>query len=343
MTIQIRTTEVSGHIFWQHRMQKGTLKLDGENLVFSRNIPNSPAFTGTVIPAPFNSHVHISDSFIKDEPPSNLLESVGPGGFKHASLNRASSSEKEKGIRESLEVMNRTGSFGFCDFREDGVDGTKLGRNMGKDQVKVILGRPRNIGEIEQVLRSSDGIAMSSIIDDNSELLRLSAVRAHRDGKLFALHLSEAEREDASAAIELNPDFLVHCGFCSHSDLAMISKKGISIAITPRSNVFYGIRVDYSRFIEAGINVMLGTDNCMVVNPDLFAEMSFLYLNAKYTKRIDPETIISIATLNWRKTFSIANAVLKNKFLFFRSKLMTPYEVVMRSSGEKFSRIEMKY
>ena len=34
-------------------------------------------------------------------------------GFKHASLNRASSSEKEKGIRESLEVMNRTGSFWF--------------------------------------------------------------------------------------------------------------------------------------------------------------------------------------------------------------------------------------
>ncbi|MGC8514516.1 MAG: amidohydrolase family protein [Thermoplasmata archaeon] len=343
MTARIGITEVSGHIFWENRMQKGTLRLDGENIVFTKNIPNSPAYIGTVIPAPFNSHVHISDSFIKDEPPSNLLESVGPGGFKHTSLNRASSSEKEAGIRKSLEIMDKTGSFGFCDFREDGIDGTKLGRNIRNGQVKVILGRPGRISEIDQVLNASNGIAMSSIIDDDSELLRLSAERAHRDRKLFALHLSEAVREDAEAAIELNPDFLVHCGFCSHSDLSMISKKGISIAITPRSNVFYGIGVDYSRFIGAGINVMLGTDNCMVVNPDLFAEMSFLYLNAKYTTRIDPETIISMATLNWRKVFPSADAGLRNKFLFFGSNLMTPYEVVMRSSGEKFSRIEMKY
>ena len=342
MTARITTTEVSGHIFWDNRMQKGTLKLDGENIVFSKNIPNSPAYIGTVIPAPFNSHVHISDSFIKDEPPSNLRDSVGPGGFKHTALNRASSSEKEAGIRKSLDVMGKTGSFGFCDFREGGVDGTKLGRNLRDSQLKVILGRPRRVSEIDQVLKASNGIALSSIIDDDSVLLRLSAERAHRDGKLFALHLSEAAREDAAAVIELNPDFLVHCGFCSDSDLAMISKKHISVAVTPRSNVFYGIRVDYSRIIGAGINVMLGTDNCMIANPDLFAEMSFLYLNAKYTKRIDPETIISMATHNWRKVFPSVDARLRNNFLFFGSNLMTPYEVVMRSSGEKFSRIEMK-
>jgi cytosine/adenosine deaminase-related metal-dependent hydrolase len=342
MTVHIRTNEVSGHIFWENRMQKGTLRLDGDALVFSKIMPNSPTYFGTVIPAPFNSHVHISDSFIKDEPPSNLRESVGPEGFKHSALKRASSSEKEAGMRKSLEIMNRTGSFGFCDFREGGVDGTNLGKNMNQGQVKVILGRPEHIAEIDQVLRSSEGIALSSIIDVEPELLRLSSERAHREGKMFAMHLSEAAREDADAALELNPDFLVHCGFCSDSDLAMIGQRGISIAITPRSNSFYGIGVDYSRFIDAGINVMLGTDNCMVVNPDLFAEMSFLYLNAKLTKRIDPENILSMATVNWRRAFSSVHARLRNNFLFFASNLMTPYEVIMRSSGEKFSRIEMK-
>jgi cytosine/adenosine deaminase-related metal-dependent hydrolase len=342
MRTHIRTNEVSGHIFWENRMQRGTLRLDGDALVFSKNIPNSPAYFGTLIPAPFNSHVHVSDSFIKEEPPSNLRESVGPGGFKHSALEKASRSEKEAGIRKSLETMNKTGSFGFCDFREGGVEGTKLARDILQGQVKVILGRPERISEIDQVLRSSDGIAMSSILDVDPELLRLSSERAHRERKLFALHLSETAREDAAAAIELNPNFLVHCGFCSDSDLDMINKKGISIAIAPRSNSFYGIRVDYSRFIGAGINVMLGTDNCMVVSPDLFAEMSFLYLNAKFTKRIDPESILSMATVNWRKTFQSGHAKLRNKFLFFSSRLMTPYEVVMRSSGQQFLRIEMK-
>lgn len=342
MTTLTGATEISGHIFWENRMQKGTLRLDGDRIVFSKNMPNSPKHIGTVIPAMFNAHVHISDSFIKDEPPSNLRESVGPGGFKHSALKIAGNSKKEAGIKKSLEIMTKTGSFGFCDFREGGVNGTKLGKGTRTGQVKVVLGRPENSGEIAEVLKHSDGIALSSITDVDMELARLSADRSHDAGKLFATHLSEAVREDANAVLGLDPDFLVHCGFCNDSDLAKISKKGISIAITPRSNAFYGIMVDYSRFIRAGINVLLGTDNCMVANPDLFAEMSFLYLSSKYKNRIDPESIIAMASVNWRRTFASAESRMRNKFLFFRSSLMTSYEVVMKSAYEKFSRIEMK-
>ncbi|EQD64035.1 amidohydrolase family protein, partial [mine drainage metagenome] len=144
---------------------------------------------------------------------------------------------------------------------------------------------------------------MSSLPDTDEEIAKLSSERAHQAKKLFALHLSEAAREDTIAAIGLKPDFLVHCGYCSDSDLEAIRKEEISIAITPRSNAFYGLRVDYGRLLRLGINTLLGTDNGMVSRPDLFAEMSFLYLSAKSCARMDPEKIISMATTNWHQVF----------------------------------------
>ncbi len=338
----LREAEISGHIFWNDRMQKGTLKLDGDTPVFSRKTPNFPKLEGTLIPAPFNAHVHTADSFITEEPPSELFASVGPGGFKHAALGKATASQIESGIRRAIEAMETTGTFGFCDFREGGASGARIASGIRSNLVKVILGRPGSVKEIDEVLSVSDGIALSSLPDTDEEMASLSSERTHRAKKIFALHLSEAVREDAIAAISLRPDFLVHCGYCSDSDLEAIRKEDISVAITPRSNAFYGLRVDYGRLLRFGINVLLGTDNGMVSRPDLFAEMSFLYLSSKNYARMDPEKIISMATTNWHNVFPAVSRKLESSFLLFRSRMMTPYEVVMRSSGEKVFRIKLK-
>ncbi|EQD64034.1 Amidohydrolase family [mine drainage metagenome] len=138
----LRETEVSGHIFWKGRIQKGTFKLDGDTPVFSRHTPNSPKLEGTLIPAPFNAHVHTADSFISEEPPSELIASVGPGGFKHTALGKATESQIESGIRRAIEAMETTGTFGFCDFREGGASGARIASGIGTHLVKNYIGAP---------------------------------------------------------------------------------------------------------------------------------------------------------------------------------------------------------
>ena len=117
-------------------------------------------------------------------------------------------------------------------------------------------------------------------------------------GKIFSIHASEWVREDMDYVLSLNPDFIVHCIEADSNDLDRISRMKIPVAVTPRSNYFYGKKPDYSKFLDHEIDMMLGTDNVMVSTPDIYAEMDFMYKVEKTFNRISPEQIVKMVFLN---------------------------------------------
>ncbi|WP_075057285.1 amidohydrolase family protein [Thermogymnomonas acidicola] len=144
----------------------------------------------------------------------------------------------------------------------------------------IILGRPSSGGDesLEHVISMCDGLALSAISDVDPALLDASRDACRRmGGKLFAIHFNEDRREDLELLLSLEPDFIVHGIQCTKDEMKRLADAGIPVAITPRSNIFYGKRPDYSAFLDSGVTLMLGTDNAMVSEPDMFSEMDFLY------------------------------------------------------------------
>lgn len=330
--------EISGNIFINGVMRRGTLRRDGEVLEFTSDIKASAKLMGTILPMPFNAHVHMGDSFISGEPPRNLMEAVGPGGFKHRRLESTSDREIRDGMIRSASLMEKTGTTGYCDFREGGLRGTEIALSFETKLQRCILGRPLNSDEINPILKRADGISMSSVVDNDIELIHLSASECHRTGKIFGIHFSEAKREDIEIIESIKPSFLVHCLKCTDQDLKRISELQIPVVITPRSNYFFSLDPDYQKFIDSGIELMLGTDNAMTVDPDMYAEMQFLYLTRKITGKDPASSIMHIACETWTRFFKEKNKKM-DEFLFVKSQMLSPYDIIMHRSRYLFSRL----
>jgi cytosine/adenosine deaminase-related metal-dependent hydrolase len=102
---------------------------DGTILEVGKGPKRGAIAKGLILPSMFDAHTHLGDSFLS----SRIRKYRGdrsvpalfapPHGFKHRELGRASQRAVGSGIRRSLGEMMRTGSKGFCDFREGGVKG----------------------------------------------------------------------------------------------------------------------------------------------------------------------------------------------------------------------------
>jgi len=89
---------------------------------------------------------------------------------------------------------------------------------------------------------------------------------------------------------------LVHMTHASDKQLRRCAELDIPIAICPRSNWILGVAETnktppVKKMLEYGCRVILGTDNVMFVQPDMFSEMSFL----SYAYRIAPKDILNMA------------------------------------------------
>jgi cytosine/adenosine deaminase-related metal-dependent hydrolase len=324
---------ISGNIFVNSRFQRGTITFTDGIVEFSRRIAND-GLTGTVIPTLVNAHTHIGDFFIKEVPEGGIPAIVGPGGFKMKALQSVSDNIIVAAMRRAQKIMRKTGTSAFLDFRETGLHGLDLlekSRIMGLKQIP--LGRPsRDLLELQDILGRSFGLGYSSISDVDIEKLKSARTHARRNGKIFSIHYSENVHEDLSTLIDLKPDLLVHCLETSDSEIQMIKDMNIPVVITPRSNVFYGKRPDYSRFLRAGITVLLGTDNGMVVPPDMLQEMYFLYNYQRGLGYLDPGIIIDMATDRPRVFLEKHKIQVPRSYIFFQNEELTEFEIVTRSS-----------
>jgi cytosine/adenosine deaminase-related metal-dependent hydrolase len=229
-----------------------------------------------ICPAFFNAHTHIGDTIALDPPFSGTLEELvtPPHGWKHRILASASRVEMVKGMQEALKTMLRTGTGGCADFREGGREGVALLREAaaGLPVITTIFGWEG--GE-----ETADGLGISSVRDvPDAESLVAAARKA---GKRIALHAGERDAEDVEEAISFHPDLLVHATHATRNQLRRCAEEGIPIAVCPRSNWTLGVthgstHPPLEQMVELGCTILMGTDNAMFVQPDMFREMAFV-------------------------------------------------------------------
>jgi cytosine/adenosine deaminase-related metal-dependent hydrolase len=243
-----------------------------------------------VLPAFVNAHTHLGDSIAKDAGADlSLAELVAPpDGLKHRLLRQASHEELVDAIRRSLSYMESTGTAATIEFREGGVDGVRAIDEAAEavDIDPVVLGR-----ETVDAMALSDGFGASGANDADFEAERAATREA---GKRFGIHAGEADASDLDAALDLDPDFLVHVVHPEPRHLDRIEETGTPIVVCPRSNADTGVGLPPVEEHVARTTVALGTDNVMLNGPSMFREMAF----AAKVFDLDDRTILRMATAN---------------------------------------------
>lgn len=318
-----------------------------ENGVIQKIMNKSPGRAvakGVIIPKLVNAHTHIGDSVIKHV--SGGLEEIvtPPDGLKFRVLSKTSDKEIVNAMKKTVDDMVFSGVSVFCDFREFGVKGiNQLDSALKNKKIKCIkMGRPKKIrynkDEVNKLLEKVDGVGISAVSDWNySELEKLSR-HAKRKNKLFALHASERIREDIDRVLDLKPDFLVHMTKASEDDLEIVADNNIPVVICPRSNAFFGSIPNIPLMLKKGLTLMLGSDNAMINNPDMFTEMEFAYKISRLYGRISSETIFSMVTRNPWKFFNLQGEIEEGKNADFLVLDVVPsMDAIVKSSSRHIS------
>jgi len=310
---QMRDRTVGRWILTSEGAKKGYLRIEGESLieVCWGDAPSGSA-KGLVLPAFVNAHTHIGDTVAYPAPKGSVKEIVGPpDGYKHKMLRSKSVDEKTAAMRSAVEIINSCGTALFGDFREEGIEGLKSFRSaVGKGWPRaVVLGRPMGTEpsskEVATLLRACDGLGFSAISDWPAGVLESMSRQAKASGKLFALHASEAAREDIDSILDLKPDFLVHMCKATQDDLFACRAANVPVVVCPSSNRFFGLDPDIPRLITAGVTVALGTDNGMIVRPDILGEIKAAFALSNARARISPLEIVRLATFGGRKVLNV--------------------------------------
>jgi len=230
-----------------------------------------------ICPAFFNAHTHLGDSLAMDLPFRGTLDELvrPPDGLKHRILKSAARPELVRGMRLTLLTMAASGTAGCADFREGGVEGVSalMEAAQGIPLRPVIFGREG--GEA-----IADGLGVSSARDAGPGLEDAVSV-ARRSGRLVAFHAGEKDPGDVDGALAYDPDLLIHCTHATRPQLRRIADLDIPIAICPRANWRFGVTSSrdhppHQRRRHDGCRILLGTDNAMCVQPDLWREAHFL-------------------------------------------------------------------
>lgn len=289
----------------------GYITVDGERVVdVRRGTPPQGSRRSVILPAFSNAHTHLGDSVGYRAPPGTVEAIVGPGGHKARVLAEATRQEKVEGMRRSIDLMYRGGSTSFADYREEGLEGVRsiLQALEGSSVAGVVLGRPTSADaptdEVEAMLAECDGLAFSSVSDWPEAMLREASDMCRRRGKVFSLHASEAVREDIDLILDLKPDFLVHMTAATDDDLARCAEAGVPLVVCPRSNAFFGIELDMPRLLRLGVEVALGTDNAMISEPSMLAEVQAAFSSSTRFGGISPADALRLATSSGRKVLN---------------------------------------
>ena len=266
---------------------------------------------GIVLPSPVNSHTHLGDSVSVREPPAGTVARLvrPPSGYKFRLLKDSTPAEKVAAIRTALYRMAREGIRAVVDFREEGLPGVELLHAAGKRLPirTTILGRPlaRPIDrkELTRLLDRADGVGLSSARDESAETRRTVARACRARDKRFALHASEAVREDPSDYLDPTPDLLVHLTRATRDDLRAVRDAHVPVVVCPRSNAWFGRSPDLAAMEAEGLRLLIGTDNAMLQAPSIWRELEFAFVSSRLRRRPVSAAALARAALvepwNW--------------------------------------------
>lgn len=293
-----------------------------------------------IIPGLVNSHTHIGDSFLADGAASMTLEEgfFRPDGYKYRQLAQVDADQQYAAIRDSLGCMAGSGTVAHIDFREQGLHGTRLLRRAAEETGldSIILGQIPELPFSEDQLRANaaplspdaeatfaaliseaDGISESTINDLSDPAWRRLCELTESARKLRAIHCLEnagyretseaiSGRGDLERALDVyQPHLVVHLTVADNREISLLARSGAVAVLNPRANAALGLPLPPIRdLLEAGVPLLLGTDNGLLNSPNLLPELDFTYRLAKsqYGNAIDPppEKILAMATSNIR-------------------------------------------
>src|SRR5438093_12174100 len=294
---------VSGWFYDGQRFREGTVGWEEDVIVEIRSgRTRRPLAEGLILPGLWNAHTHLGDAIVTQELKGTMEELVAPPhGLKHRVLAKAKDAAVIAAMRRAMATMIRTGTTGFSDFREGGLNGLKLlyAALAAMPMQGLALGRPVGLSydprEVAAILRASDGIAVSSYIDWPRDAIQKLAADARRAKKIFAIHCSERVREEIDAVLELNPALLVHMVHATEADLECWADAQVPIVVGPRWNAFLGMTPDIPGMLRQGVELHLGTDNAMINTPSLLREMEFAYRVARMKGGVPAREILEMA------------------------------------------------
>ncbi len=248
-------------------------------------------------------------------------------GIKSKILKETDPKHLKNFMENSCRSMIKKGITTFVDFREGGLDGiTMLKEVLSNLPIRsIILGRlefyqnttqikknfsfPKNLGsELTNLLSKCDGLGISGANENSNSVLNYYS----KTSKIRAIHSSETKqsvqtskkntgKSETLRALNLKPHFLVHMTYASKSDLYATAKRTRGIVICPRANAALAEGIpDIQLMQKTGNTIGLGTDNVMINSPDMFREMDYLWKVSMgiSKKRINPKDILKMATVN---------------------------------------------
>lgn len=263
-----------------------------------------------ILPAFVNAHTHVGDSVAKEAGEGLSLDELvaPPEGLKHRLLRETSREEKVVAMARTLRYMEATGTGTFLEFREGGVDGVGALRDalagegvaFGERAVEsVVFGR-----DDPDVLSVADGYGASGARDADFDAVRSETREA---GKPFGIHAGERDADDINAAMDLDPDFLVHMVHAEGIHLERLEDRGTPVVVCPRSNLVTNVGVPPIRELTERTTVALGTDNVMTDSPSMFREMEF----AAKLSDLPAREILRMATRNGAEIAGLNRGVVR--------------------------------
>ena len=258
--------------------------------------------TDIVLPAFVNAHTHIGDSVAKEAGEGLSLDDLvaPPDGLKHRLLREADEAELVEAMRRTADYMRATGTGAFLEFREGGVEGVRaLGRAVADSDLRaVVLGR-----DTVAAMEEGDGFGASGARDADFTAER----RATREaGKLFGIHAGERDPTDVNAALDLDPDFLVHMVHLREVHLERLASRDTPVVVCPRSNLVTGVGLPPFEELVERTTVALGTDNAFLNAPSMFREMEF----AAKLSALSARQVLRMATVDAARVARLDGGVL---------------------------------
>lgn len=300
-----------------------------------------------IIPGLVNGHTHVADSALPDGATGLTLEEAffRPAGYKYRELAKLTEAEHRPHIEAHLRYMARTGTVCHLDFREQGTYGAEVLRQASQatgirsvilsqlnqppftaaELEANVAGLPESArDELTAIFRIADGFSESTMNDLTDPAWREIRDLSTAAGRLRAIHCLEnasyrdcsfarTGRGDLDRALDLfDPHLIVHLTVATPAEIARVVQSRKTAVINPRANAVLALPLPpVAALLEAGANLLIGTDNGMLNSPNLLAELDFTWKLARsqsgHATRPEPGTLLRLATRN-------AHAVLGNDF-----------------------------